>query len=198
MSDSTPTNPEQTDNLIDPHAEHPTAEQQDAQPPTAELSEVDQLKERIAELEDKELRIRAELRNQQQRFDRERADALKYAHGDIAKDLLTVLDNFERTLESAAVAQTAEDVAGGARLVYDEFLKVLAGRQIQQIEAVGQPFDPTLHEAMLQQPSDDVPAGGILQEVAKGYRMHDRVLRAARVIVSSGPATADASAQAEG
>lgn len=144
----------------------------------------------VEQLRDKNLRLMAEARNLQQRAMREKQEALKFAESEFARELLVVLDDFERTIESAKSAQEPKTVAEGVQIVYDHFMKVLRSRSIEPIEAVGQSFDPTYHEALLQQPSDTVPSGVVLQDIARGYRMHDRVLRPSRVIVSSGPANA--------
>lgn len=163
-------------------------------PEQAEAPEADQdltalLKQEVQELRDKNLRVIAEARNQQQRAERERAEALRYAESSFARELLVVLDDLERTQESARTASDVQAVVEGVRIVHEHFLKILKARGIEPIVAQGAPFDPTYHEALLQQPSDDIPAGVVLQEIAPGYKMHERVLRPSRVIVSSGPAT---------
>jgi len=79
--------------------------------------------------------------------------------------------------------------------VLEHFFKVLRSRGIAPIEALGRPFDPHLHEAILQQPSQEYPAGVVMQEIATGYTMHDRVLRPARVVVSAGPGPAAANSE---
>jgi len=158
----------------------------------AEQGELLALREEVAALRDRNLRLLAEQRNQQQRLQRDKAEALRYAEADFARDLLPILDGLERTLESAAGTPEAAAVADGVRIVYEQFLQILRNRNIERIEALGQRFDPELHEAMAQQPSDEHPSGVVIREVARGYRMHDRVLRASRVIVSSGPASSDA------
>lgn len=140
-----------------------------------------------AELEDKNLRLMAELRNTVQRAAREREESLRYAEADFARELLIVLDDLERTLAAAGDARSDDPLLSGVRLVYEQFLKVLRARHIEPIVAVGEPFDPALHEAMLQQPSTEHPAGTVMQELARGYTMHSRVIRPTRVIVSSGP-----------
>jgi len=142
--------------------------------------------ERIAELEDKNLRLMAELRNVNQRAQRERQEALRYAEADFARDLLVILDDLERTTESAQAAKDVAAVAEGVRIVHEHFLKVLGDHGITPIEATDQPFDPHLHEALMQQPSEDHPSGTVMQELARGYKMHDRVIRSTKVIVSSG------------
>ena len=156
----------------------------DAKPELTPLAAAEQ--ERDA-LRDKNLRLTAELANVRRRADQEKAEAIRYAEAGFAKDLLTVLDDFTRTLESAATASEVKVVTDGVRIMHEHFLKVLADHKIEPIAAVGQPFNPDVHEALLQQPSTEHAAGAVMQEVATGYRMHDRVIRAARVIVSSGP-----------
>jgi molecular chaperone GrpE len=143
----------------------------------------------IEKLRDENLRLVAELRNVTQRAQREKQEALRYAEADFAKELLIVLDDLERTQESARTASRVQAVADGVRIVYEHFLKVLRGKEIEPIEALGKPFDPHWHEAMMQQPSEEHPAGTVMQELARGYQMRDRVIRPAKVVVSSGPPT---------
>jgi len=162
------------------------AEAVEEQQPAPELS----LEQQIEALRDENLRLTAELRNVAQRAQREKQEALRYAEADFAKELLIVLDDLERTLESVKTADEVQSVAEGVRIVYEHFLKVLRGRGIEAIEAKEKPFDPHLHEAMMQQPSVDHPSGIVLQEFLRGYRMHDRVLRPTKAVVSSGPPTA--------
>ncbi len=153
----------------------------------AETPSLADLQREVEELRDQNLRLIAETRNLQQRAARDKAEAVRHAAGDFARDLLVIIDDLERTLDSARSATQVETVADGVRIVHEHFLKILADRHITQIDAEGRPFDPDLHEAVLQQPSDEHPAGTVIQELARGYRMHDRVLRYSRVIVSSGP-----------
>jgi molecular chaperone GrpE len=157
-------------------------------PPTDD--ELTTLRREVAELRDKNLRLLAEAQNQQKRAQRDRQEALRYAEAEFARELLVILDGFERTQEAAKAAPDAKTVADGVRIVYDHFLKVLHAHAIAPLEAVGKPFDPSFHEAMLQRPSDEYPAGTVLQELARGYTMHERVLRPSRVIVSGGAAAA--------
>jgi molecular chaperone GrpE len=153
---------------------------------SAPPSQIDALKARVAELEKRNLRLIADARNMQQRAMREKDEALRFAEGEFARELLVVLDDLERTLESAKDGAEVAAIADGARITYEHFIKTLRKHHIQPIEATGKPFDPHLHEALMQQPSDTAPAGTILQEVARGYSMHGRVLRHSRVVVSSG------------
>ncbi len=155
---------------------------------TAGLASEADLRRELESVRDQHLRAVAEMRNLKIRSERDKAEALRYAEGDFAKELLTVLDDLDRTLETARSGADAAALVEGVRIVCEHFMKVLRARGIEPIEAQGAAFDPRFHEAMLQQPSADVPAQHVLQTLERGYRMHERVLRAARVIVSSGPA----------
>jgi molecular chaperone GrpE len=153
------------------------------------------LEEEIASLKDQNLRLVAETRNIQHRAQRDIAEALKYAEADFARELLLVVDDLVRTRDAAQKCEDVGVIGEGIRLVLEHFLKVLRSRGITPIEALGQPFDPHLHEAMLQQPSGEYPAGIVMQEIATGYKMHDRVLRSSRVVVSAGPGPAAAESE---
>jgi len=156
--------------------------------PAVSSEEVAALRQEVGQLRDQNLRLIAEARNLQQRAWREKAEALRFAEAEFARELLVVVDDLERTVAAARTTQDATPVVEGVRLVHEQFLKVLRSRGIVPIEAVGKPFDPDRHQAVLQQASAEYPAGVVLGEVARGYMMHERVLRPSRVIVSTGPA----------
>jgi molecular chaperone GrpE len=142
------------------------------------------------EWKDKFLRARAELSNYQRRAEKDRAEALRYANAGLAKSLLPVLDNLERLVQSSAdPAATVQTLGEGARLTLEGFLKALREHHVEPIDAEGQPFDPLVHEALLEQPSPDHDQRVVLQQIARGYKLHDRVLRPSRVIVSKPAAT---------
>lgn len=131
-------------------------------------------------------RTRAEFLNFQKRS-RAQADAdRQYAVGSLAADLLNVLDNFERATE-AARASGAEAIVSGLDMVHKQFVDALAKHGIEPIVALGQPFDPNQHEALLQQPDPDQPDGTVVAELGRGYRIRDRVLRPSKVAVSTRP-----------
>ncbi len=163
-----------------------TGDHEDAAAEAGEADPVEILTQELAEANDKNLRLVAELRNVQQRAQREKEAALQFAEAGLATDLLPVLDDLERTLTSIGEDEAHQAVAEGVRIVLDQVLKVFRDHGIEAIEAAGAEFDPEVHEAMLQQASDEVPKGVVIQEVARGYRMKGRVLRSAKVIVSSG------------
>ncbi len=191
------TNEETKPQAAEAHNARPAAaEGQDVQE-TAEAGRVAELERQVAELRDRNLRLMADLRNLQQRFEREQAEHRKYANETFARDLLVILDDLERTMQSARTAESVGAVAEGVRIVYEHFLELLRKHGVRPIEmSEKQHFDPDLHEAVMQQPSEEHPAGTVIQEVARGYQMHDRVIRPSKVIVSSGsPGGSEAGSQ---
>jgi molecular chaperone GrpE len=151
--------------------------------------EVAALQQEKAQLEDRWLRLQADFENHRKRTLREKQEALSYGHELVVKDLLPVVDNLERAIEHAS-ASTGADFEGmlqGVELVRRELLAVLAKHGVSPIEAEGEVFDPNLHEALAQMEDDRVPAGRIGRMLQKGYRLRDRLLRPARVMVSKGP-----------
>lgn len=151
---------------------------------SVEPDTIESLRRRVEELEDTLLRTRAEHQNAQRRAAVERSQAIRFANADLLRSLLGVIDDFDRSLEAAKTSDHLDAVVDGVRLVRDNFHRALTQHGLEPISAAGQPFDPSQHEAMMQQPSDEHPPGTVLEELAKGYRLHDRLLRPARVIVS--------------
>lgn len=135
-------------------------------------------------LKDKLLRAHAELDNYRKRVQREREEDRKYAAWSLARDLLPVLDNLQRAVDASAKGGTIEDLRQGVQMVVQQAGEAFARNKIEAIPAKGEHFDPNLHEAITQMPSDQPPLT-ILQEVEKGYKLHDRVLRPSKVIVAA-------------
>jgi molecular chaperone GrpE len=133
------------------------------------------------------LRLQAEMQNLRNRTAREIADERRYAALPIVTDLLPVVDNIDRAIEAAEKAGEAENLLAGFRLVKQQLHTILTRHECVPIEAEGAVFDPNFHQAILQQPSADVPAGSVMMVAQTGYKMHDRVVRPAQVIVSAGP-----------
>jgi molecular chaperone GrpE len=129
-------------------------------------------------------RTRAEFENYQKRAYREAAQEKRYAHGGLALDLLPIIDNLDRAMAAAKQSGEAGPLVQGVGMVQSQFLDALKRHGILRIDAQDQPFDPNLHQAVMQQPSDK-PANTVLQVLEQGYMLHDRVLRPARVIVST-------------
>src|SRR5262245_11051722 len=119
------------------------------------------LASQLAEANDRELRLHAEMQNLRNRTSREIADERKYAALPILRDMLPVVDNIDRAIEAADKAGEAENLLAGFRLVRQQLATILAAHHCEPIEAAGQPFDPHFHQAILQQPSADVPAGTV-------------------------------------
>jgi molecular chaperone GrpE len=143
----------------------------------------------LASANDRLLRLQAEVQNLRNRTSREIADERKYAALPVVRDLLPVVDNIDRAIEAAEKAGEAENLLAGFRLVKQQLHTILNNHQVELIAAENEIFDPNFHQAILQQPSADVPAGQVMMVTQPGYKMHERVIRPAQVIVSAGPTT---------
>ena len=130
---------------------------------------------------------RADFENYQKRVQRDMAQERRYAQAPLAADLLAALDNLERATAAAQQAGETGPLVQGVAMVQAQFLDVLRRHGVTRIEAQGQPFDPNLHQAVMQQPAADVPPNTVVQVLEQGYTIHDRVLRPARVAVSRAP-----------
>ena len=137
--------------------------------------------------QDKFLRAKADYQNLQKRAAEEQRNAIRYANGDFARSLVQVLDDFERTIEAAEEAPEADSIMSGVKLVHEKLLKLLSDHHVEPIEALGQPFDPHLHEALMQEPCATLPPDSVIREIERGYKLYDRVLRPARVVISKAP-----------
>lgn len=150
-----------------------------------------QMEQRISELEDQLARSYAELANYRRRSANEAEQFRKYEGINLVRDLLPVVDNLKRAAEVAEQASDIENLKKGVEMVTHQFLETLRKYNVEQISAESEAFDPNQHEAVQQVPSEDVPAMHVLQELATGYRIHDRIVRPAKVIVSTGPGSTD-------
>jgi molecular chaperone GrpE len=142
--------------------------------------------EKNRELEDKLLRMAAEQENFKKRMQRERETALKYAEEAILREILPSLDNLERAVEQCKCTPNAEVILTGVEMTCKGLLNTLEKFGIKALSGEGQPFDPNYHEAVAMESSADVPENQILQEYQKGYMFKDRLIRAAKVVVSKG------------
>ena len=146
-----------------------------------------------ADNRDKLLRIAADFENFKKRMERERSLAMKYAGENILREMLPVVDNLERALghgkgEGTDGEKNLESLVEGVQLTLKSLQSSLEKFEVRAIESVGQPFDPNKQEALTMEASDTVPASHVISEFEKGYFYKDRLLRAAKVIVSSGKA----------
>ena len=145
------------------------------------------LEQQLADAEQSLLRGKAELDNFRKRSQRELAEQRRYAALPLARDLLNAIDNLQRAVQAAVEAGEGEGLVHGVQMVVDQLATILGQYDCVLIEAEDQAFDPNLHEAIGQVPSEDRPAGTILQVTQPGYRMHDRVVRPSQVLVATSP-----------
>jgi molecular chaperone GrpE len=152
-------------------------------------AEVARLREELADVDDRLLRLQAEFENFRKRALRERQEAAQYGSQNLFKDLVSVVDNLER-----AIAHARESGGGdltsflqGVELVQRELLAIFEKNHVTVIEAQGKPFDPSLHEAMAQVESGSVPPNTVIDVLQKGFQLRDRLVRPARVIVAKAP-----------
>ena len=148
-----------------------------------------ELEAQIAKLEDSLLRARADHQNLLRRSANERAEAIRYANAELLRSLLGIVDDFERSLAAAESSGKLDAVVEGVGLVYENFLKALRTHGLEAIEGLHQPFDPNVHEALMERETSEHPPGTVVEEVAKGYRLHGRVLRPTKVVVSKSAAS---------
>lgn len=156
--------------------------------------EVESLRQERDELNDKLLRKAAELDNFRKRMAEEKRRRHASGKLEAVRPILEVLDDFERSLDAASDLdvdndpETAyESLKSGVEMVHRKFVDALEGLDVEPIEAEGEPFDETYHEAMMRQPAEDVEPGTVVQEIRTGYVMDDRVIRHSRVIVATEP-----------
>jgi molecular chaperone GrpE len=162
----------------------------------ASITELDNLRQKLAAKEqeakdnyDRYVRQVAEAENFKKRNARERDDAIRFANEMLLRDLLPVIDNLERAIAHAASGENGKPLVEGVEMVLKAFLDVLSKFGVSQINAVGQPFDPSKHEAIAQVVSDVHEPNVVVEELHKGYMLRDRLLRAALVSVAKTPET---------
>jgi molecular chaperone GrpE len=167
----------------EPHAKAAQAPQADASPREADPTA--QLQAELAAAKDRTLRCQAELENYRKRAARELDEKLRYANMSLLQDLLPVLDNIERAIEAAEKNADAAALLDGFKIVRQQVDEVLGRHHCKRINALHEPFDPNVHHAVMQQPSDEYPGNTVLMVTQNGYQLHDRVVRPSQVIVST-------------
>ena len=149
---------------------------------TSEVNRVDQ--------QDRYLRLAAEFDNYKKRTARQFADLVRSANEELILEIVAVLDDFDRALQTMSSetsdkqSAAAESVLSGMRLVYDKLMNMLKGRGVSQFDSIEQPFDPQFHDAVMQMPSDK-EEGTVIGVISPGYIMNERIIRHAKVIVAS-------------
>lgn len=176
--------------------EHPEVEAsapEASAPPAPEApaeAAADPKAQEIARLSDRLLRLAAEFENYKKRVARDRAEVVRVANEELLLELLPVLDNLERALAAARQTDSTEALAEGVDLVLRLFQGVLERAGVKPIDSVGQPFDPTVHQAVTAVESPEVPDQTVVEEVQRGYWLHAKVLRPAMVKVAKAAAPA--------
>ena len=183
----------QLDNLVEQAVEQ--SEEDAVGDPEKSVEEVvEELtpQQQVAELQDKNVRLLAEMDNVRKRAMRDASESRKYSALPLVSDLLSMTDNLQRALEAAGTESTVESLRSGVEMVLQGILQIFEKYNCQPIETeVGQPFDINLHEAVGMQPSEEHAANTVMMVASQGYQLHDRVIRPSQVIVSSGtPAVA--------
>ncbi|MBI5773401.1 MAG: nucleotide exchange factor GrpE [Verrucomicrobia bacterium] len=161
-------------------------------PPTdapVELEELQAAAAKAAEHWERLVRVSADFENFKKRAAREKQEAIQYANQALLTKLVPVLDNFEMAASAAtAPGANAESLKTGVTMILNQFKAALAEAGLEEVDAAGQPFDPALHEAVSQQETAEIPDGHVAQQLRKGYKLRDRLLRPATVVVAKKPA----------
>jgi len=146
--------------------------------------QIDNLQKEKGELFGKLQRVSADYANFQKRAPKQITDTIAYEKEKIIKTLLPSLDNLEHTLQNAHSAENLDVLIKGIQIVYDQMLDILKSHNVEQIKAVGEKFDPALHQAMMQKAQPDTEENIVLEEFQKGYKLNGRVIRPSKVIVN--------------
>lgn len=162
-------------------------------PATMTPEQFEELKGRAEKSDDhwaRLLRTTADFDNFKKRAAREKQDAIRYANEALLEKLVPVLDNFDAALSAAQTSSAggAQSLQTGVAMIFQQLKKALTESGLEEVDAAGQKFDPNLHEAVSQQETADVAEGEVLQQLRKGYKLRDRLLRPATVVVAKKPA----------
>jgi molecular chaperone GrpE len=155
-------------------------------PAAAPETRVAELEAELARARDQALRDRADFENTRKRLQREKEEAVRFANAALLEKLLPVVDNFELGLSAARQSGDGSAVLSGMSMVARQLEDFLRDNGVQAIDATGQKFDPNLHEALGEEPSAEVPEGSVVRQLRKGYKLKDRLIRAANVFISKG------------
>jgi molecular chaperone GrpE len=149
-------------------------------------AEIESLKQEISDLNDQYLRKQADMDNFRKRLLREKEDGIAYANKQLLEDLITIIDNFERAIQSSESAKDFESFHDGIVMIEKEFVGMLERKwHLTRFESVGEEFDPMKHEAMMMEDSSEHDVQVVLQDFQKGYMLKDQVIRAAKVKVAN-------------
>ena len=170
-------------------AEKAAQEPDDGTEETVGPKSLPEAQETIAELNERIVRLTADFDNFRKRAQRDKDEARQFANQGLLEKLLPVLDNFEMAV--TAVKDTDPSVRDGVQMILDQLLGVLKESGVEPVDALDQPFDPNLHEALSQEETADAEEGTVIQQVQCGYKLNERLVRPARVVVAKAPVTAE-------
>jgi len=136
------------------------------------------------ELYDKYVRLHAEFENFKRRMTKDKQEAIKFANQELIRQILPFVDNLERSLQHADESKNIDALKEGIEMTIKDFLKTLEKSGLEAIPAEGEPFDPNVHEAIMQEERNDMEPNTVVQELQRGYKLHGRVIRPATVTVS--------------
>lgn len=173
----------ETDSEIEEQSEDTTEEKDEENKLSALQEENNDLKEEIDSLKDRYIRLQAEFDNYRKRSEKERIAARKYEAQALATELLPVIDNFERALQTE-VDESNRGFYDGVKMVYEQFLQAMASQGVEVMDVVNKPFDPNLHHAVMQEEDDSIESNIVTEELQKGYMLKDKVIRPAMVKVN--------------
>lgn len=173
------------------NTETESTEEQTAAENTVETAEsvapdISALQAEVEKYKDAALRSRAEFDNYRKRVVREKEDAIRYANASLFENLLPILDNFELGLGAAKTATDAAGIVKGLEMVRKQLEDFLRSSGVENVDAAGEVFDPNVHEAVGQEASAEVPEGTVVRQLRRGFKLRDRLLRPASVVVSKG------------
>jgi molecular chaperone GrpE len=151
---------------------------------------IDELQKQAETLKDQFLRKAAEFENYKRRVEADFASLIKNANESLITSLLPILNDFLRSLKAGAETKDYESFYKGVEMMYSKFSKILEAQGLAPFDSLGKPFDVEYHDALLQMPKEGVPPHTVIEEVERGYKLNDRVLRHAKVIVSAAPSPA--------
>lgn len=181
--------PAAADESVDEQAAPEAESELEPEPePEKELNPLEQARAEAEKWRDTALRSQAELENFRKRMSREKSETIKYGNAALIESLLPVIDNFNFGLQAAKQESEESVVFQGMSMVFKQLQDFLADQGVVEIPAEGVPFDPNVHEAVQQTSSDEVAEGRIISVIRRGFKMYDRLIRAANVVVSTGPA----------
>ncbi len=188
MTDNNTDTPEESDETTEATAAEVVEETAaEAETPIVEVTPLEKAEAEAAEMKSRWLLSVADMENYRKRIGREKQDIIRSAGASVVESLLPVLDNMKLGLQAAENHPEAKDVTLGFKMVDDQLKRALSEQGLEELIPDGEAFDPNFHECISHQSSSEVEEDKVIQTVRAGYRLNDRLIRAASVIVSSGP-----------